>query len=250
MGRTSRSRRPCARGEVLCTETGRCHPCPERHAGPVHEGNSRTMSTYADEKSDEGILSMKQPNKEGAPSAEAVEGRPSPKGNGGRGPDTAPGYRVERTSRRAPSGATQQECAVHRTAASHHRRPPGAELLRSGARLGARHRRRDVAGLRRKPQRETDGSARSHTQRQLPRPPGPTHLHPEGGRISAASSSRRSRQFWKPIYEEDFVGLCYGFRPGRGQHDVLDALHVGIICCASVRLLFVCHAFSAAPQCA
>ena len=30
------------------------------------------------------------------------------------------------------------------------------------------------------------------------------------------------------IYEEDFLGFSYGFRPGRGQHDVLDALHVGI----------------------
>src|SRR5215510_3654291 len=54
----SRCRRPHARGDVLCTETGRSHPCPERHAGPAHEGNSRTMGMYADEKSDEGIGPM------------------------------------------------------------------------------------------------------------------------------------------------------------------------------------------------
>jgi group II intron reverse transcriptase/maturase len=30
------------------------------------------------------------------------------------------------------------------------------------------------------------------------------------------------------IYEEDFLGFSYGFRPGRGQHDALDALYVGI----------------------
>ena len=30
------------------------------------------------------------------------------------------------------------------------------------------------------------------------------------------------------IYEEDFLGISYGFRPGRGTHDVLDALCVGI----------------------
>lgn len=30
------------------------------------------------------------------------------------------------------------------------------------------------------------------------------------------------------IYEEVFLGFSYGFRPGRGQHDALDALHVGI----------------------
>ena len=41
------------------------------------------MSAYADEKSDEGVVPMKQPNKEGSPSAEAAEGRTSPEGNGG-----------------------------------------------------------------------------------------------------------------------------------------------------------------------
>jgi RNA-directed DNA polymerase len=30
------------------------------------------------------------------------------------------------------------------------------------------------------------------------------------------------------IYEEDFLGFSYGFRPGRGQHKALDALTVGI----------------------
>jgi RNA-directed DNA polymerase len=30
------------------------------------------------------------------------------------------------------------------------------------------------------------------------------------------------------IYEEDFVGFSYGFRPRRGQHDALDALSVAI----------------------
>jgi RNA-directed DNA polymerase len=31
------------------------------------------------------------------------------------------------------------------------------------------------------------------------------------------------------IYEEDFKGFSYGFRPGRSQHDALDALWVGIM---------------------
>lgn len=30
------------------------------------------------------------------------------------------------------------------------------------------------------------------------------------------------------IYEEDFLGFSYGFRPGRGQHDALDALAMAI----------------------
>ena len=32
----------------------------------------------------------------------------------------------------------------------------------------------------------------------------------------------------EPIYEEDFLGFSYGFRPGRGPHAALDALTVSI----------------------
>ena len=31
------------------------------------------------------------------------------------------------------------------------------------------------------------------------------------------------------IYETDFLGFSYGFRPGRGQHDALDALYAGLM---------------------
>jgi len=30
------------------------------------------------------------------------------------------------------------------------------------------------------------------------------------------------------VYEEDFLGFSYGFRPGRSPHDALDALATGI----------------------
>ena len=30
------------------------------------------------------------------------------------------------------------------------------------------------------------------------------------------------------IYEEDFLGFSYGFRPGRSQHQALDALSVAL----------------------
>lgn len=41
------------------------------------------------------------------------------------------------------------------------------------------------------------------------------------------------------IYEEDFLGFSYGFRPKRGQHDALDALCVGI---TSKRVNFILDA--------
>src|SRR6202158_5367309 len=57
---------------------GKSHPCPDRQAGPVHEGNSRTMNMHADENSDGVIVPEKRLNKEGLPSAEAVEGSEQP----------------------------------------------------------------------------------------------------------------------------------------------------------------------------
>src|SRR5437899_7393662 len=121
MGRTSRSRRPCARGEVLCTEPGKSHPCPDRQAGPVHEGNSRTMNMHADENSDGVIVPEKRPNKEGLPSAEAVEGRTPPKGNGD---ETAAARTLRRDN--ASNGliavrqAARQSKSVRFTALLHH----------------------------------------------------------------------------------------------------------------------------------
>ena len=35
-------------------------------------------------------------------------------------------------------------------------------------------------------------------------------------------------QVLNQIWEEDFLDFSYGFRPGRKQHDALDALYVGI----------------------
>lgn len=39
---------------------------------------------------------------------------------------------------------------------------------------------------------------------------------------------RATTEVLNAIYETDFVGFSYGFRPGRGQHNALDAVSVGI----------------------
>jgi hypothetical protein len=75
--------------------------------GRFNEGNSRTMNMHADENSDGVIVPEKRLNKEGLPSAEAVEGRTPPKGNGG---ETA----VARTLRRGT--ASNGLIAVRRAA--------------------------------------------------------------------------------------------------------------------------------------
>jgi len=69
----------------------------------------------------------------------------------------------------------------------------------------------------------------------LPSASGQTYLHSEGrwlenDRLSILCLEDKIVQqavatVLEAIYEEDFLGFSYGFRPGRGQHDALDALH-------------------------
>ena len=40
---------------------------------------------------------------------------------------------------------------------------------------------------------------------------------------------RATVQVMNAIYETDFLGFSYGFRPGRSQHNALDALYVGLL---------------------
>jgi RNA-directed DNA polymerase len=47
---------------------------------------------------------------------------------------------------------------------------------------------------------------------------------------SKTRSCRRRHARLNAIYEEDFLGFSYGFRPKRSQHDALDALITGIHC--------------------
>ena len=62
------------------------------------------MNMHADENSDGVIVPEKRPNKEGLPSAEAVEGRTPPKGNGG---ETAAARTLRRDTASLPSASGQ-----------------------------------------------------------------------------------------------------------------------------------------------
>jgi hypothetical protein len=79
------------------------------------------MNMHADENSDGVIVPQKRPNNEGLPSAEAVEGRTPPKGNGG---ETAAARTLRRDT--ASNGliavrkAARQSKSVRFTALLHH----------------------------------------------------------------------------------------------------------------------------------
>lgn len=62
-----------------------------------------------------------------------------------------------------------------------------------------------------------------------------TIAKPDGGRRSLGIAALEDKIVQRAlvvllnqIYEVDFLGFSYGFRPGRSQHDALDALAVGI----------------------
>src|ERR1700686_2645698 len=128
------------------------------------------MSMHADEESDEGVVPMKRSNNEGVSSAETVEGRTSPKGNG---VQTAAARTLRRDT--ASNGlaavrqAARQSKTVRFTALLHHitTGSPKAELPRARARRCVRNRWRDMAGLRRISRRETERPAQSSASGQL-----------------------------------------------------------------------------------
>jgi hypothetical protein len=95
MGRTPRSRRPCARGEVLCAEPGRSHPCPDSVPGRLGKATSRTPSMYVDEKSDEAIVLTKRLNNGRQLPAEGKGLTQGEQPLDGRGSDTEPKCRVD-----------------------------------------------------------------------------------------------------------------------------------------------------------
>ncbi|MEN9543629.1 MAG: hypothetical protein RLZZ598_462, partial [Pseudomonadota bacterium] len=192
------------------------------------------------EKSDPVVVAMKPANKAGQPAAERVEPRAGTKGN------TDP-PRTRRTQSRcsvSPGLERVRQVARQRkkekfTALLHH---VTVELLED-AFLALR--RRAAAGvdglkwqdyevslqdnLRDLHQRVQRGTYRALPvkRRFIPKPDG--KQRPLG--ITALEDKIVQRavvMVLETIYEEDFLGLSYGFRPGRGQHDALDALVVGI----------------------
>jgi RNA-directed DNA polymerase len=196
---------------------------------------------HAGEESDEGVVPMKRPNKEGLPSAEAVEGRTSPKGNSG---ETT----AVRTQRReaASNGlvavrqAARQSRNARFTALLHH---ITIDLLKRSYLSLERDSAPGIDGVTWQAYGEgleaklTELHDRIHKGSYRACPARRTY-------IPKADGSQRPLSIWcledkvvqqavvtvlEAIYEEDFVGFSYGFRPGRSQHHALDALHVGIL---------------------
>lgn len=192
------------------------------------------------EKSDSSIVAVKLANKLGLPSAESVEPREGIEGNVGE-PDMP--RTLSRTS--LPQGLDRvRQVAKERkkerfTALLHH---VTVDLLRDACSRLKRDAAPGVDGvtwqeygqaleenLVRLHERVHRGRYRAQPSRRkfISKPDG--RQRPLGvASLEDKILQRAVVEVLNAIYEQDFLGFSYGFRPGRGQHDALAALAVGI----------------------
>lgn len=192
------------------------------------------------EKSDSAIVAKKPANKTASAAAEWVEPRAGTKGNTGQ-------PRTQRTQRRASvspglervRNAARQRKKEQFTALLHH---VTVDLLRDAFLALKRRAASGVDGVTWQDYEEglegnlQDLHARVQRgtyralpvkRRFIPKPDG--KQRPLG--ITALEDKIVQRAVvavLNAIYEGDFLGFSYGFRPGRSQHDALDALAFGI----------------------
>jgi RNA-directed DNA polymerase len=196
---------------------------------------------HGDGESYSGVVPTKQPNKSGKPPAEAVEGRSLTKEN----MDQPNQHRTRRRGSWSSGLVRVREAAkkdrkIRFTALLHHvtvdslrdsyyalkrKAAPGVDGVtweEYGRDLEVRlvdlHGRIHRGAYRAQPSLRAWISKADGRQRPL----GITVLE---DKVVEHAVGRVLNQIW----EEDFLGFSYGFRPGRSQHDALDALWVGIM---------------------
>jgi len=195
---------------------------------------------HGGEESDPAIVARKPANEAGRPAAEPVERRAGAEGNA-----------IQQRTRRAQDRASVsqvlgrvRQAARHRkgerfTALFHHL---SLNLLREAFFALKRDAAPGVDGLTWRDYeadlepRLADLHARVHRGAYRARPSRRRYIpKPDGRQRPLAVAALEDKIVQKAtvavlnaIYEEDFLGFSYGFRPKRGQHDALDALVVGI----------------------
>ena len=192
------------------------------------------------EKSDPAIVAMKPTNKAGRPAAELVERRAGAKGN----VDQQSTRRAQ--DRESVSQALDRIRQVARqrkeekfTSLHHHLSIP---MLRTAFFELKREAAPGVDGLTWQDyeadldRRVEDLHSRVHRGAYRAQPSRRRYIPKADGRqrplaVAALEDKivqRATVAVLNAIYEEDFVGFSYGFRPKRSQHDALDSLIVGI----------------------
>ncbi|MFW2454523.1 group II intron reverse transcriptase/maturase [Methyloversatilis discipulorum] len=206
-------------------------------SGGAGKGN-RNPAIDAVEKSDAPVVPKKRPNK-GQP-AEDVEERGAAKGNADESPACrTPGRGNALTGLERVRETARRERRLKFTALLHHITP--SLLVESFYDL----KRTAAAGVDGVTWQDYEsvldgrvhelhrqihtGAYRAQASRRVFIPKADGKLRPLG--IAAVEDKIVQQAVVKvlsAIYETDFLGFSYGFRPGRGQHDALDAVWMGI----------------------
>jgi RNA-directed DNA polymerase len=238
-----RSRRPLTRLETSDTRTGRPRWClwQSTAAGRRVKAISRKTRAHVTEESDNGRVPMNHSNKDGKLLAESEEGRPLIKENV-RQPNTYPTQSEKRVSqglmnvRKAAKGNKEMKF----TALLHHLT---VDLLRDSFYSLKRKAAPGVDGVTWQEyetgleDRLVDLHSRVHRGAYRAQPSRRKYLEKPDGRQRplgiAAMEDKTVQQavvtILNQIYEEDFLGFSYGFRPGCSQHQALDALSYALL---------------------
>jgi group II intron reverse transcriptase/maturase len=214
---------------------------PADSAGRPEKAQSQNAGADGMEESDRGVVLMNQSNREAKQSStEAGEGRPRTKENIAR-PNTPPAQNGRGVSqglsgvRRVAREKKQEKF----TSLLHHM---NVELLRQSYYALQRKAAPGVDGMTWEEYgkglegRLTDLHSRIHRGAYRAKPVRRTYIEKDDGRkrpLGIASLEDKIVQhalvtILNEIYEVDFKGFSYGFRPGRDPHQALDALNVGI----------------------
>jgi RNA-directed DNA polymerase len=216
-------------------------PAGQDAGRPAGEGLGRTARMHAPEASDSGIVPMNHSNKSGQPLAENEEGRPLIKENTHQPstPSTQSETRVSQGLAGVRKAARERKEAKF-TALLHHLT---VDLLRESFYALKRGAAPGVDGVTwREYETGLEGRlvnlhSRVHRGAYRAKPSRRAYIPKPDGRQRplgvAALEDKIVQQavatILNQIYEEDFRGFSYGFRPGRSQHQALDALAYALL---------------------
>src|SRR6266446_3363764 len=216
-------------------------PVVEGVTGRLEKAVSQKSNTHVGGESDGRVVPTKCPNNGGRPPAEGMEGRRPTKENIGQAPAPRTQSRTSASSDlHGVREAASRDKRVRFTELLHH---VTTKLLRGSFYALKRDAAPGVDGVTWQ-EYETDldeklvdlhrrihrGTYRAQPSKRAYIPKADGRQRPVG---IAALEDKIVQQavvtILNAIYEEDFRGFSYGFRPGRSPHDALDALIVGIV---------------------